>query len=222
MQQTMTTTESTKPPASWPNLDAGAYGLIQTGIWIVAIVVVTALLRRQLGEIVAAILVRLRAGAPLEIASFKICALPYVVRGASDARPGRGLVEIREDNGTFHASREVFRTELRNLFLVHKIAPSSDPKQLYDIILYVVPSLKYGSLSGVMAVEYYFGMYWKQKVFRSIDRASGFMIATSAYAPFTATARVSFSDGSSVFLHRYVDFEMGQLQPPGTFRRKDA
>ena len=65
------------------------------------------------------------------------------------------------------------------------------------------------------------GKYWGRQVFRSIDRATGFLIATAAYAPFTCTARVCFSDGATVYLHRYVDFEMGQL-PPGAFRQADA
>jgi hypothetical protein len=204
-----------------PNLDPGLYGLITTGVWILVLVIAALVLRRQLREVVATVLARLRAGGAIEVASLKLGALPYVAAGGQEQKPVRGIVAVTTDDGTFHASRTSFRTEMRNLFLVHKVAPSSDPEQLYDIVLYVVPSMKYGSLAGVAGVEYYFGNYWGKQIFRSIDRASGFQIATSAYAPFTCTARVSFSDGATVFLHRYVDFEMGQL-PPGAFRRPET
>jgi len=213
--------EEMKPTSTKPNLDPGIYSLAETGMWIVAIIIVACLLRRQLRDLLTTLLARLRAGATFEVAAFKLGALPYVPVGATDAKVARGIIEIRDDDGTFDASRVQFKNEFRNLFLVHRIAPASDPEQLIDIVIYLVPSLKYGSLSGVTAVDYYFGKYWGRKVFRSVDRASGFMIATSAYAPFTCTARICLSDGTHVFLHRYVDFEMGQL-PPGTFRRPEV
>lgn len=215
------TTQLPKQPPSVPNLDPGIYALAQTAIWIATIIVGILLFRRQLGTLFNATLSRIRAGAPVKIASFELGALPQVPHGASVTSKVRGIIDICDDDGTFNGARSQFKTEFRNLFLVHRIAPSTDPDQLYDIVIYLVPSLKYGSLSGVVTVEYYMGKYWGSKVFRSIDRATGFLIATAAYAPFTCTARVTFSDGPAVFLHRYVDFEMGQL-PPRVFRQADA
>lgn len=117
----------------------------------------------------------------------------------------------RSDDGEFHDSREGFRGEHGNLFLVHRLTPSREADQLYDVALFLVPSLRYGSLEGVRHVEYYFGKYWAGQIFKTVHRASGFLISTSAFAPFTCTARVEFSDGTRVFMHRYVDFEMGPL-----------
>ena len=134
----------------------------------------------------------------------------------------RGIAEIREDaDGTFDREREPFRTTNRNLFLVHRLAPSRDESQLYDVLIYLVPSLKYGSLEGVLSVEYYFGKYWGRNIYKSIDRASGFSISTSAWAPFSCSARVGFTDGGSVVLHRYIDFEMGAVGSI-PFRATDA
>ena len=50
-----------------------------------------------------------------------------------------------------------------------------------------------------------------QPIFTSIDRARGFPITTSAYGPFMCTAKLYFTDGEEVMLHRYVDFEMGAI-----------
>lgn len=185
------------------------------------IVVGMTVFKRQIRMLFNATLMRLRSGAAVKVGAFELGALPQVHQNGGVSQRVRGIVETREDDGAFDQSRTLFRTEFRNLFLVHRIAPSSDPSQLYDIVIYLVPSLRYGSLSGVSAVEYYMGKYWGRTVYRSIDRATGFLIATAAYAPFTCTARIHFSDGSSVFLHRYVDFEMGQL-PPQVFREADA
>lgn len=215
------TTQPPKQPPSVPNFDPGVYALVQTALWIATVIIGIRLFRRQIGTLFSALLTRIRAGASVKIASFELGALPQVQHGAGASTKVRGIVEIRADDGTFGASRGQFKAEFRNLFLVHRIAPSEDPDQLYDVVIYLVPSLKYGSLSGVVAVEYYMGNYWGRQVFRSIDRATGFLIATAAYAPFTCTARVCFSDGAAVFLHRYVDFEMGQM-PPGVLRQADA
>ena len=163
---------------------------------------------------------RIKAGAPLKTAWFEVNS-PYV---SHDEKRNslRGIADIREDtDGIFDREREPFRTTNRNLFLVHRLAPSRDETQLYDVMIYVVPSLKYGSLEGVLSVEYYFGKYWGRKIYQSIDRASGFSISTSAWAPFSCTAKIQFTDGHSVYLHRYVDFEMGAVGSV-PFRAADA
>lgn len=200
--------------------DPKAWDFLGSLLWVLLIGLVLWHNRGALAAITAALVARLRAGAPVKIASFELGSLPYVTANAPQRRL-KGLVSIEDDDGTFHASREHFKTTHRNLFLVHKVAPSEDPEQLYDIVIYLVPSLKHGSLASVLAVDYYFGRYWGNKVFRSIDRANSFLISTSAYAPFSCSARINFTDGEQMFLHRYVDFEMGQL-PPGTFRHADA
>jgi hypothetical protein len=215
------TVSATNSAPSVPNLDAGIYAVGQTLIWIFLFVVGMLLVKRQIGVLFNAILLRLRSGASVRVGSLELGALPQVHQGGGVSKRVRGIVETREDDGSFDQSRNSFRTEFRNLFLVHRIAPSNDPEQLYDIVIYIVPSLRHGSLSCVIAVEYYMGRYWGRTVFRSIDRATGFLIATAAYAPFTCTARVHFSDGTSVFLHRYVDFEMGQLRSQ-VFREADV
>ena len=83
--------------------------------------------------------------------------------------------------------------------------------EVYDILIYVVPA-KRGSLSGVSKVEYYFGgRGWRNKIFTSNDRSRGFPVLTAAYGPFLCTARVTFNDDSDFILHRFIDFEMGNV-----------
>ena len=114
-------------------------------------------------------------------------------------------------NGTYQPNRLVM--------LVHRIAPSEQAGQLYDILLYVIPHPgSDATLVGVKRVAYYFGKSWGQNIFTSEDRARGFAVATSAYGPFMCTAEIQFSDGHVAMVSRYVDFEMGavgsQPEPP--------
>jgi hypothetical protein len=81
---------------------------------------------------------------------------------------------------------------------------------LYDIQLYVIPH-KDATLANLSKVEYYFGRYWGNQIFTSVDRARGFPITTSAYGPFMCTANLCFSDGETIMINRYVDFEMGAI-----------
>jgi hypothetical protein len=97
--------------------------------------------------------------------------------------------------------------------LVHRLYRSREVGQLYDLIIYVVPH-KQASLEGVVRVEYFLGKYWHNKIFPSLDRSRGFPIRrTAAYGPLLCTAEVFFNDNTSVMLHRYLDFEMGNSAP---------
>jgi hypothetical protein len=94
------------------------------------------------------------------------------------------------------------------------IVPSTQPEQQYDILIYLMPHPNSdANLAGVKKVEYYFGKSWGRNIFASEDRAHGFAISTSAYGPFACTAEIHFSDGETVTVARYIDFEMGALGP---------
>ncbi len=104
----------------------------------------------------------------------------------------------------------------RRLFLVHRLAPSKQPNQLYDILIYLIPH-KDATLACVQKVDYYFGHHWNNRIFTSIDRASGFAISTSAFGPFVCTAEIHFTDKENTdkknpkMIWRYIDFEMGTI-----------
>ena len=96
--------------------------------------------------------------------------------------------------------------------LVHRLYRSREAGQLYDVVIYIVPH-KEASLAGISRVEYFLGWYWGNKIFPSSDRSRGFAISTAAYGPMLCTAELFFNDGTSVILHRYIDFEMGVYAP---------
>lgn len=119
--------------------------------------------------------------------------------------------------------REKHRTSLykdsRGLQLVHTLSKSSADQQLFDIEIFIVPH-KEASVKGLSKVSYFFGSYWSNKSFETSNRFNGFLVSTSAYGSFLCTAELTFTDGTSTLLSRYIDFEMGDFAPVSLIEHK--
>jgi hypothetical protein len=119
--------------------------------------------------------------------------------------------EARNDDGQRLEERKGIYHESRQLLLAHRLLRSDSEDQIFDIYIYIIPHFK-GSLEGVSRVEYFFGPYWRNRVYVARNRFNGFSVRTSAYGPFLCTAWVYFSDNVAS-LSRYIDFEMGASAP---------
>lgn len=195
-----------------------AWNSLPTLIWAAALIIALLLFRRELRTFFQMLNRRVRLGAGLKFGSVEI--------GQAYVNPSQGTVSggfvrvVRKDiDGERHAERERYYQPNRLLMLVHRIEPSDQAGQLYDILIYLVPHpTSEATLAGVKRVEYYFGKSWAQNIFGSEDRAHGFAITTSAFGPFVCTAEIHFSDGHKAMVSRYIDFEMGALgsqpEPP--------
>jgi hypothetical protein len=180
-------------------------------LWFALVVVLVFVLRKELRQILTEFAWRLRAGAAVKIASVELGPLVVVPGGELSQR--EKVIGVRPDaNHVRERERETYRERARDVMVVHRLYRSREERQLYDLVIYVVPH-KDASLSGVSRVEYFLGSYWGNKIFPSSDRSRGFAIATAAYGPLLCTAEVFFNDGTSVILHRYIDFEMGSSAP---------
>ena len=190
-----------------------AWSSLPTALWVVLILSIVLIFRPDLREIMTTIVRRLRLGAPLKVWNLEIGA-SYVEPGSARIRGG-DVSAVRKDNdGKRWQQRQQYYKPNRNLQLVHRLAPSDKPGQVYDILIYLVPHYDSdATLAGVKKVEYYFGKSWGNSVFTSTDRARGFAISTSAWGAFMCTAEIYFSDGEQVMVNRYIDFEMGPIAP---------
>jgi hypothetical protein len=196
-----------------------AWNSLPTLIWAAGLVIALLVFRRELKIALQMLNRRLRLGASFKLGSFEV-GQAYVDPGQGTVSGGSVRVARKDSDGKRHKEREQYYQPNRLLMLVHRISPSEQPGQLYDILIYLVPHpTSDATLAGVKKVEYYFGKSWGQNVFASDDRAHGFAIATSAYGPFVCTAEIFFSDGHTAMVARYIDFEMGALgsqpEPPG-------
>lgn len=190
--------------------------ILPTLIWFVFALIVLFIFRNSLLDLLRIAMWRVKTGSQLKIASFELGA--SYVSPQSDFSEKGGLFDVRVDeNDIRYQERRKYYEPNHFVFLVHKIAPSKKPNQLYDILIYLLPHHEYeASLKVVQKVEYYFGSSWGKRIFTSIDRANNFAVSTSAYGPFICTAEIYFSDGTTVMTWRYIDFEMGAIgkDPP--------
>lgn len=98
----------------------------------------------------------------------------------------------------------------RGLFLTHVIRPSQKAGQTYDVFVYLVRH-KSDDLGDVRVAEFFLGPHWGNKVFPAVPQNGFVGIATAAYGTFLCVCRVTFTDGSFVYLERYIDFEAQRM-----------
>lgn len=124
--------------------------------------------------------------------------------------PNIGIESLRgsvtETPDEWNARRNAIYVDHRNLFLTHVIRPSSKPGQTFDVFIYLIRH-KSDDFSDIRVAEFFLGPYWENKVFPAVE-SNGFIgISTSAYGTFLCICRVTFNDGSHLYLERYIDFE---------------
>lgn len=93
----------------------------------------------------------------------------------------------------------------RDIFLVHSLAPSTDSDQLFDIFVYLQRH-KSSDFSDIRCAEFFLGPYWADQVFRVPNEGKPIGIAVSAYGEFLCVCRITFKDGTEVFIDRYINF----------------
>lgn len=207
-----------KAEAAKPFFDAAVWTAVPSIVWVFLIAGVIWWLRFELKSLLSALISRVKSGGPFKVGFVEIGPSSGMVAKPGDFSSEDTRVGVYVDkDGTRVAERDALYQSARDVMLVHRLQRSSQDRQLYDILIYVIPH-KGASLAGVSKVEYFFGHYWGNKIFPSNDRSRGFPIVTSAYGPFLCTARVHFNDGSIVTLSRYLDFEMGGLTSPAHTR----
>ncbi len=184
--------------------------IIKTIIWACFLLFIIFLFKNTLRELFYVAIWRVKTGAQIKIASFELGAsyVPPQPSSSNERKNSNIKAHVDEKDMRFEERRKYCEPN-RFLFLVHTITPSKEPGQLYDSLIYLIPHHDYAtSLVSVQKVEYFFGKSWG-RVFTSTNRANNFAISTSSYGPFVCTAKIYFSDETSIIVWRYIDFEMG-------------
>jgi len=188
--------------------NANLWGALPSLLWVGLAILAFLLLRRQLIDLLENLARRVRTGASIKLFSLEL-GQTYVAQNVGNSNESAFPHRTDSDSRRWK-QREVYYAPNRDILIVHRLAPSKHKGMLYDIEIYLVPH-KDSTLASVAKVDYYFGRNWGNQIFSSTDRARGFAISTSAYGPFMCTAELFFTDGESVIIGRYVDFEMGTI-----------
>ncbi|NTU99495.1 hypothetical protein HGA64_05850 [Candidatus Falkowbacteria bacterium] len=106
-----------------------------------------------------------------------------------------------------HTRNNIYESN-RGLFIAHLLEQSNRQGQEYDIFIYLIRH-KNMEFSDIDKAEFFFGHYWGNKIYVGSKVGELIGVKTSAYGPFLALCRVTFKDGSSVMINKYIDFEMG-------------
>jgi hypothetical protein len=126
------------------------------------------------------------------------------------ARPDGGevLAEGLSTPDDWANTRNSIYSDNKGYFIAHVLEPSSEEGQEYDIFIYLIRH-KSKDYNNIEKAEFFFGQYWGNKVYQGTKVNSLIGVRTSAYGPFLTLCKVTFRDGTSVMLHKYIDFEMG-------------
>lgn len=185
---------------------------IPSMLWALFAFAVLILLRRPIISLMKELSERIRAGSSLKIGNFELGSI-YSTYATADTSDLSKRVEVFQDIDDIRENeRNEYYSVKGDVMLVHQLYKSNTEGQLYDIIIYLLPHKS--NLLNIESVSYYFGGFWNYRVFKSTDRTNSFAINTSAYGPFLCTALVEYTDREeNQYLHRYIDFEMGQYAP---------
>lgn len=117
--------------------------------------------------------------------------------------------DLNTSGGRAKERNEIYANS-RGYFIAHVVEPSARQGQEFDIFIYLIrhKSEDYGDIAKA---EFFFGHYWGNMIFEGKRVGNLIGVKTSAYGPFLCTCRVTFKDGTSITLHRYIDFEMGKF-----------
>lgn len=200
-------------------MDSSFWSAVPEILWFLLAVTIFIALQRELRSLIRHVAVRIRSGASIEIGSFKLGSVKTVASMSTAPSPSAELIGLEEGplpSGVFPEDLELanerarYYAQTRNVMLVHKLFKPTKQGQLYDVLLYVVPHYE-STLLEVIRVDYFLGRYWNNSIFSSSERSLSFAIRTSAYGTFLCAAKVVFNDEASTVVHRYIDFEMGDL-----------
>lgn len=119
-----------------------------------------------------------------------------------------GFAQVSSSGNDWEATRQGIYQNNRDFFVAHVLEPSKKDGQEYDIFIYLIRH-KSTDFSNIEKAEFFFGHYWGNKIYVGSKNGELIGVKTSAYGPFLALCRVTFKDGTSVMLNKYIDFEMG-------------
>jgi hypothetical protein len=154
-------------PSAWTSF----WTVFPSLLWILLTLVAVLLLRNEIRSLLQNLAWRLRTGSSIKFFSIDL-GQSYVSPTVDSSGSESELPHRKDDDEQRWKQRQSYYVPNRNVQLVHRVAPSNQPGQLYDIQLYLIPHAG-GTLVNVGRVEYYFGRSWQSLIFTSMDRGRG-------------------------------------------------
>jgi hypothetical protein len=176
-------------------------------LWVLLAATAVWYYREKIALIIETLIQRLKSGAAIKIGFLEFSDIRVVI---DESRPvlGESVTSFVEEERA--PLRRKIYTDCRSIFIAHRLFPSSEPNQTYDIWIYALAHKS--DIRDIDRIEYYLGEAWGNNVFVSTDQGKRFGILVSAYGSgFLCLARIHFKNAPAVDSWRYIDFEQGQI-----------
>lgn len=193
-------------PEKTSSASTEAIKILPSLLWIVCAILAFIVFYTPIKDITYAVAERIKLGAKAEIGPLKLEAIKVSPTTLSAPSPSLSV----SVDPSLAEKREAIYKDNQNFFISHRLYPSKERGQTYDIWIYVVPHKK--DLDSIKSASYYFGdAAWGNRVFTSLDRGKSFGVVVSAYGPMLAYVTIELKDGSTIETWSYIDFENGSL-----------
>lgn len=119
--------------------------IVPTLLWICFLGGIAFFFRKEVRSLLSALLGRVQHGASMRLAGVEI--------GSSVALPNQVLKSehsktAKQDDGSRQLERDKYYENARRVMLVHRLFPSTEPGQVYEILIYLLPA-RSATLAGV-------------------------------------------------------------------------
>ena len=179
-------------------------------VWVAFAIVGFLILLTPIKDFSNAVSARVKSGAHMEIGPLKLQELKVGTQGIVP-KSSEIAWEQRPD---MEVKRQAVYEKTKEYFVAHKLYPSKEEGQTYDIWIYVIPHKK--GIAEIESVSYFFGPAWGNKAFTSKDRGKGFGVLVSAYGPMLTYVEITLKSEEEVIeTWSYIDFENGSLGSRG-------
>ena len=193
------------------------WSLLSALPWPVAVVGIAYNFRKQLSEIAESLVEKFKRATKVKIGALELEGQYFDPKGSAkiDGNIRSEIAASKEEND----QRENIYKNSRYLMLAHKIAPSLEKGQKFDVSIFLVRKTRSGvnaaNFDDVEEVSYYLGSYFGQSKYGSKfvirDPTNGFAMKTSAYGQALCIAEIKFRDGKKAEQYRFLDFSMGEI-----------
>lgn len=196
-----------------PSSRAEFFKMFPSLLWVVFAMCAFLYLHEPIYDFTLSVAARIKAGAQAEIGPLKLEAIKISPEG-ENAPTSSITISVDKSLPSLKDKRADIYKKNQNYFVAHRLYPSKEAGQTYDIWIYLVPHKK--NLEDVKSASYYFGdSAWKNKLFTSDDRGKSFGIVVSAYGPMLAYVIIELKNGDKIETWSYIDFENGSLGSRG-------
>ncbi len=178
-------------------------------LWVVFAIIGFIVLYQPIRDVAYAIAARIKSGAQTELGPIKLEEIKITAKALT--LPS-SAISVSTDP-SLNAERKNIYSKNHYYFITHRLYPSIEEGQTYDIWIYVTPHGK--GIGDIKDVSYYFGPAWGDRVYTSKDRGKSFGIVVSAFGPMLAYVTINLKNGEAIETWSYIDFENGSLGSRG-------